>query len=74
MSKVVNLLTKEQLETLQDVCDVMDHAITDKQSAYRMKLTDEHGTHDYVAGRDEYLESVMDYVLTTLGCVFHQLN
>lgn len=74
MSNLINLLTKEQLGTLQDMCDVMNHAITDKQSAYRMKLTDENGTHEYNACRDEYLESVMDYVLTALGCAFPQLD
>lgn len=74
MSKVVNLLTKDQSEVLQEVCDIMNRVLCDRRKAYPTKIIDEHGTRDYIASREEHLESVMDYVLTTLGCVFPQID
>ncbi|UXJ67834.1 hypothetical protein [Lysinibacillus fusiformis] len=52
----------------------MNSVLCDRRKAYPTKIIDEHGTRDYIASREEHLESVMDYVLTTLGCVFPQID
>ncbi len=74
MSNVVNLLTKEQVQTLQEVCDIMDGALSDNREVYLTKIINEHGEQHYMASREEYLASIMDYVLTAIGCVFPQIE
>lgn len=70
MVKVVNLLTKEQAQVLQEVCDIMDNVICDKRKTYPSKIIDENGTQDCIINREEHLEIVMDYVLTAIGATF----
>ena len=74
MSNVSHILTKQQSETLQEVCSIIDSALCDERKAYPTKVIDENGTHDCISSREEYLEGVMDYALTALGCVFPQID
>lgn len=74
MSKLVLLITDEQKEVLQDVCDVIESALQDERKMYPMQTIGENGTHNYLVTRQEFLEHIMEWTLNTLGANFEFLE
>ena len=73
-SKVVNLLTREQLDYLKELNCMLTSVHTDKSRLYPMATIDENGRHEHLVSREEYLEFIIGVVVEGLGETFPHLE
>lgn len=74
MSKVVNLLTREQAEVIKEVAETLNSAAVDERKNYQTWVTDENGTSTYFVNREQFLEDTIEWCLNTLGATFEFLD
>lgn len=74
MSKVVNLLTREQAEVIKEVAETLNSAAVDERKAYQVWVTDENGTSTHFVNREQFLEDTIEWCLNALGATFEFLE
>lgn len=74
MSKVVNLLTKKQVEILQEVAETLNSAVVDERKTFQTCVTNQSGTSTHFVNREQFLEDTIEWCLNTLGATFEFLE
>lgn len=73
-SKIVNILTKEQVEIIQEVAETLNAAAVDERKTYQTWITDKNGTSTYFVNRKQFLEDTIEWCLNQLGSTFEFLE